>query len=30
MNCLEDAVKAFDDGEISLDEFHRQVEKFLK
>ena len=30
MNCLEEVVKAFDDGEISLDEFHKKVRKFIK
>ena len=30
MNCLEDVVKAFDDGDLSLDEFHRKVRKFIK
>jgi len=30
MNCLEDVVKAFDDGVLSLDEFQRQVRKFIK
>ncbi len=30
MNCLEEVVKAFDDGEISLDEFDKNVRKFIK
>ncbi len=30
MNCLEEVVKAFDDGEIPLDEFHKNVRKFIK
>jgi hypothetical protein len=29
MNCLE-VVEAFDDGEISLDEFHKNVRRFIK
>jgi len=30
LNCLEDVVKAFDAGDLSLDEFHKKVEEFLK
>lgn len=30
MNCLEEVVKAFDDGDISLDEFHKAARKFIK
>lgn len=30
MNCLEEVVMAFDNGEISLDEFHKNVRKFIK
>jgi len=26
---LKNVVKAFDDGDISLDEFHRKVQKFI-
>ena len=30
MNCLEEVVQAFDDGDLSLDEFHRETRKFIK
>jgi hypothetical protein len=30
LNRLEEVVKAFDDGNLSLDEFHRQVRRFIK